>query len=42
VKVRPGDYSTTGQSITAVDNSGNTTAPHLHRFFSGSHRCRGP
>lgn len=30
VKVRPGDQLTTGQTIGALGNSGNSDAPHLH------------
>lgn len=30
VKVKPGDQLSTGQSIAALGNSGNTDAPHLH------------
>lgn len=30
VTVKPGDELKTGQSIAALGNSGNTTAPHLH------------
>jgi hypothetical protein len=30
VKVKPGDQLTTGQTIAALGNSGNSNAPHLH------------
>lgn len=30
IKIKPGDQLTTGQTIGALGNSGNTDAPHLH------------